>query len=136
MLIKDVSLLRSDQILSGCDMLIEEGNILKIGQGLKDGSDDEAVDGRGKLAIPGLINRHTHLASLSSPGTDTGRYVHGEDHYHLQEINTRNGEMEGGITNSISLLFMAQRRTVWLEQEEIFGELFVSRQARADDLAG
>jgi len=31
---------------------------------------------------------------------------------------------------------MAQRRTVWLEQEEIFGELFVSRLARAEDLAG
>ena len=28
----------------------------------KDESDDEVIDGRGKLAIPGLINGHTHLA--------------------------------------------------------------------------
>ncbi len=54
----------------------------------------------------------------------------------FQEINTRNGETEAGVTNYVSLLFMAQRRQVWLEQEEIFGELFVSRQARADDLVG
>ena len=45
----------------------------------------------------------------------------------FQEINTRNGETEAGVTNYVSLLFMAQRRQVWLEQEEIFGELFVRR---------
>ena len=47
----------------------------------------------------------------------------------FQEINTRNGETEMGVTNYVSLLFMAQRRQVWLEQEEIFGELFVRRGA-------
>ena len=54
----------------------------------------------------------------------------------FEEINNRNGETEVGVTNYVSLLFMAQRRQVWLKQEEIFGELFVSRHARADDLAG
>lgn len=54
----------------------------------------------------------------------------------FQEINNRNGETEVGVTNYVSLLFMAQRRQVWLKQEEIFGELFVSRHARADDLVG
>jgi chromatin segregation and condensation protein Rec8/ScpA/Scc1 (kleisin family) len=33
------------------------------------------------------------------------------------------------FTNYVSLLFMAQRKKVWLEQEEIFGDLFVSRHA-------
>ena len=45
----------------------------------------------------------------------------------FQEINIRDGAAQEGVTNYISLLFMAQRRTVWLEQEEIFGELFVRR---------
>ena len=54
----------------------------------------------------------------------------------FQEINIRDGAAQEEVTNYISLLLMAQRRTVWLEQEEIFGELFVSRQARAEDLAG
>ncbi len=57
-------------------------------------------------------------------------------HLTFQEINIRDGAAQEEVTNYISLLFMAQRRTVWLEQEEIFGELFVSRQARAEDLAG
>jgi len=32
------------------------------------------------------------------------------------------------VTDYVSLLFMAQRKQVWLEQPEIFGELFVSRR--------
>jgi segregation and condensation protein A len=30
-----------------------------------------------------------------------------------------------GIMNYVSLLFMAQRKQVWLEQEELFGELYI-----------
>ncbi len=40
------------------------------------------------------------------------------------DINKRS---EDGITNYVSLLFMAHRKQVWLEQEEIFGDLFVRR---------
>lgn len=32
---------------------------------------------------------------------------------------------EEGIMNYVSLLFMAQRKQVWLEQEEFFGELYI-----------
>lgn len=45
----------------------------------------------------------------------------------FQEINSKNSKTEDGVTNYVSLLFMAQRKQVWLEQEEIFGDLFVSR---------
>lgn len=38
-----------------------------------------------------------------------------------------NSKSEDGVTNYISLLFMAHRKQVWLEQEEIFGDLYVSR---------
>src|SRR5512137_2724586 len=62
MLIKDVSLLDSGQLVSDLDMLVEEGRIARAGLGLKYESGEEALDGRGKLAIPGLINCHTHLA--------------------------------------------------------------------------
>ena len=40
------------------------------------------------------------------------------------DINKRS---EDGVTNYVSLLFMAPRKQVWLEQEEIFGDLFVRR---------
>jgi len=45
----------------------------------------------------------------------------------FQDINSRDGLNEDGVTNYVSLLFMAQRKQVWLEQEEIFGDLFVKR---------
>jgi segregation and condensation protein A len=47
----------------------------------------------------------------------------------FQDINSRNSEIEDGVTNYVSLLFMAQRKQVWLEQEEIFGDLFVRKHA-------
>jgi len=47
----------------------------------------------------------------------------------FQDINSRNSRSEDGVTNYVSLLFMAQRKQVWLEQEEIFGDLFVRKHA-------
>jgi len=47
----------------------------------------------------------------------------------FQDINRRNSKIEDGVTNYVSLLFMAQRKQVWLEQEEIFGDLFVRKHA-------
>ncbi|MGA9100119.1 MAG: amidohydrolase [Methanotrichaceae archaeon] len=62
MLIKDVSLLHSGQLLKGYDILIDGTRITKVGRNLQAESSEEVIDGRGKLAIPGLINSHTHLA--------------------------------------------------------------------------
>jgi len=62
MLIKDVSIIQAGRLEPGRDILIEGGKIAAVGCDLKDESDDEPIDGRGKLAIPGLINGHTHLA--------------------------------------------------------------------------
>ena len=62
MLIKDVSIIKAGRLEPGRDILIEGGKIAAVGSDLKDESDDEPIDGRGKLAIPGLINGHTHLA--------------------------------------------------------------------------
>jgi len=62
MLIKDVSLLQFGALVKGRDILIDGGRISKIGRDLKDDDKDETIDGQGKLAIPGLVNAHTHLA--------------------------------------------------------------------------
>jgi len=40
----------------------------------------------------------------------------------FQEVNR-----DKDVLNYVSLLFMAQRKKVWLEQEEFFGELFIKR---------
>jgi segregation and condensation protein A len=47
----------------------------------------------------------------------------------FRDINSRNSNIEDDVTNYVSLLFMAQRKQVWLEQENIFGDLCVSRRA-------
>ena len=62
MLIKNVSILQSGHMLHGRDILIKDRKIAKIGPDLRNEDGDEVIDGRGKLAIPGLINGHTHLA--------------------------------------------------------------------------
>jgi 5-methylthioadenosine/S-adenosylhomocysteine deaminase len=59
MLIKDISILHSGVLLKGRDILIEGNRIAKIGRDLWD---VEIIDGHGMLAIPGLVNSHTHLA--------------------------------------------------------------------------
>ena len=63
MLIKDVSLLQAGKLVKGRDILIQCNRIARIGRDLKDEENDETIDGRGKLAIPGLVNSHTHLAT-------------------------------------------------------------------------
>jgi 5-methylthioadenosine/S-adenosylhomocysteine deaminase len=62
MLIKDVSLLIAGRLLKGRDILIEENRIKEIGCDLLADPSGETIDGHGKLAIPGLVNAHTHLA--------------------------------------------------------------------------
>jgi 5-methylthioadenosine/S-adenosylhomocysteine deaminase len=43
--------------------MIRDGKITEIGTSLK-GNADEVIDGRGKIALPGLINTHTHLSMV------------------------------------------------------------------------
>jgi 5-methylthioadenosine/S-adenosylhomocysteine deaminase len=63
MLIKDISLLQAGQLIKGRDILIEGNRIARIGRDLKDEGHEETIDGRGKMAIAGLVNSHTHLAT-------------------------------------------------------------------------
>jgi segregation and condensation protein A len=51
----------------------------------------------------------------------------------FRDLGIRDGNVEDAVTNYVSLLFMAQRRQVWLEQEEIFGELFLKRAGMGND---
>ncbi|MEM3556266.1 MAG: amidohydrolase [Candidatus Micrarchaeia archaeon] len=63
-LIKNVDVLTQNErreFLRGVDVFIQENRIERIGKNIKEKADFR-IDGRGKLALPGLINTHTHLA--------------------------------------------------------------------------
>ena len=57
LVIKNGSVLLPDGELKSCDVLIENGSISSIGQGL---SAETKIDASGSYVLPGLIDIHTH----------------------------------------------------------------------------
>ena len=47
-------------LLRDADLVIENGRITHLGQVPKDLQADEVIDGRGRAALPGLVNAHCH----------------------------------------------------------------------------
>lgn len=52
----------TDGVLEETDVLIVDGKITKIGEGLKAPSGAEVVDATGMYVMPGIIDAHSHLA--------------------------------------------------------------------------
>ncbi|AAM24797.1 5-methylthioadenosine/S-adenosylhomocysteine deaminase [Caldanaerobacter subterraneus subsp. tengcongensis MB4] len=63
LLIKNVNLLsmEEDKVLEGVNVYVEGDTIKHIGELLPDVKVDVVIEGKDKLAMPGLINAHTHL---------------------------------------------------------------------------
>jgi len=74
MLVKNCSWLLTQNvhrdILRDCSVLINDGRIVEVGDGLK--TADIVIDGAGKIALPGLINTHTHLSMVLLRGYADG----------------------------------------------------------------
>jgi len=64
-LVKNITALdpASDTILHGVDIAVKNNRIVKIGQRLKFDLVEE-IDGGGKIAIPGLVDAHTHAFQI------------------------------------------------------------------------
>jgi imidazolonepropionase-like amidohydrolase len=56
------------QRLDGADVLMTEGKIAAVGQGLSAPDGAHVVDGTGKWVTPGIIDVHSHLGVYASPG--------------------------------------------------------------------
>lgn len=63
-----ITLDEAGQVLRGVDLLIEGGRITRIGAVPAGTLADEVIDGRGKVALPGLFNAHSHAAMTFERG--------------------------------------------------------------------
>ena len=54
--------------LAGADVLIQDGRIAAVGEGLAAPAGAEVVDAAGRWVTPGLIDVHSHLGVYPSPG--------------------------------------------------------------------
>src|SRR5690606_39018972 len=54
--------------LEGADVLMQDGRISAVGQGLQAPEGAQLVDGTGKWITPGIIDVHSHLGVYPSPG--------------------------------------------------------------------
>ena len=72
LLIRDLDLVVTlddeDRLLRGSDLAVRGPSILALGAPPPDFTPEEVVDGRGKLALPGLFNAHCHAAMTLERG--------------------------------------------------------------------
>lgn len=81
----------SDTVLRDVSIAIEDGVLIAIGDHAEvpEEAGDEVVDGRGRLALPGLVNLHTHLSMTLLRGIAEG--------VDLQGFLTRVWAAEGAV---------------------------------------
>ncbi|MFF5204674.1 dihydroorotase [Streptosporangium sp. NPDC000396] len=67
---KGTVVIKGARILGGepCDILIRDGVVAELGQGL---SGDQTVDAQGLVALPGLVDLHTHLREPGREDAET-----------------------------------------------------------------
>ncbi|WP_298751320.1 amidohydrolase family protein [uncultured Serinicoccus sp.] len=91
-------------VLRRADILVSDGVIVAIGPGLAPPPDCTEIDGTGRIAIPGLINAHTHLwqTAVRGMGLDwsgTEFHLHMQTHFvpALTPDDLRTAELVGAL---------------------------------------
>jgi 5-methylthioadenosine/S-adenosylhomocysteine deaminase len=91
MIIRGATVLTMDPSLGDleqCDILVRDGRISAVGPRLEAGGARE-IDARGMLAIPGLIDTHTHLWQGPIKGLGAGMWGMGDYNRHIFALRDR-----------------------------------------------
>lgn len=76
-LFKDIGVVGEDYgYREGMNILVEEGRIARIGSEAPAGFSGEVYDGRGKVAMPGFFNTHSHVPMTLIRGYGEGLSLH------------------------------------------------------------
>ncbi len=90
----------SEGIVAHTDVLVKDGIISKIGKELKAGK-AEIIDGSGKHLTSGIIDEHSHIATISTneSGQNSTAEVSMEDGLNYEDINIYRN-LAGGVTQA------------------------------------
>ena len=90
----------NEGILDNTDVLIKDGKISKIGKNLKAGKAEE-IDGSGKHLTSGIIDEHSHIATISTneSGHNSAAEVSMGDALNFEDINIYRN-LAGGVTQA------------------------------------
>ena len=91
------------RVLKDCSIAIDDGRIIEIGGKIK-GEAEHVIDGRGRLAMPGLVNCHTHLPMtlLRGVADDLSLMTWLEDHIWPIEANLSESHIRAGSNLGIA----------------------------------
>jgi imidazolonepropionase-like amidohydrolase len=90
-----------DGVLTGTDVLVQDGKIAKVGKGLSAPAGVKVIDGTGKHLTTGIIDEHSHIAllTINEGGQTSSAEVRMSDVINSEDINIYR-QLAGGVTTS------------------------------------
>lgn len=109
------------------DLLIVDGRIEAIGEDLRPDQEQDVVEGRGRIVVPGLVDAHAHL-DKTTWGTPYRPHTAGPT---LAELTENERAARGGLPGSVG-----ERAGALLDQYIACGTTFVRSHVDVDTDAG
>jgi imidazolonepropionase-like amidohydrolase len=88
-------------VIKNADVLLRDGKIAAVGQGITAPADAKVIDGTGKHVTAGIIDEHSHIAaaSINEGGQSVTSEVRISDNLNPDDINIYR-QLSGGVTTS------------------------------------
>jgi imidazolonepropionase-like amidohydrolase len=88
-------------VIKNADVLLKDGKIAAVGQGLTAPAEAKVIDGTGKHVTAGIIDEHSHIAaaSINEGGQSVTSEVRISDNLNPDDVNIYR-QLSGGVTTS------------------------------------